>query len=196
MRLGLAMYFAVVVASVTPIASGGTQPASPSATMHPAARVIAALLGSVHRDAADSMLVVRDSTLRFTLPARPTMSRWRASYDSFPERLVRALARESERVRSIHKVPLPRRFHPLSTAEQRAIFAGGVDRGWREFERRFPGVRAFYQFSPVVFNADSSEALIYYHYHCGGLCGGGSLVLVRREGATWRVRQILQFWIS
>lgn len=85
----------------------------------------------------------------------------------------------------------------LSVAELREIFRAGPGEGWVEFARRFPGARRYAAFSPVAYAADGRSALVYYEYHCGGLCGAGHLVFLERQADDrWRVTVALQTWVS
>jgi hypothetical protein len=71
-----------------------------------------------------------------------------------------------------------------------------VNGGWIEFARRFPRAKRYSAFSRIAYSPDALTALMYYEYHCGGLCGGGDMVVVVREGDRWRAKQILNLWIS
>jgi hypothetical protein len=84
----------------------------------------------------------------------------------------------------------------ITNAELGEIFSRGGN-GWTEFYRRYPRQRLWITLSPIVFNQDSTEALLYREYHCGSLCGSGDLMwLERRVDATWRVRKSLNEWVS
>lgn len=48
--------------------------------------------------------------------------------------------------------------------------------------------------SPVAFNADLTEALVYYEIHCARMCGGGAELWLRRQGKSWRLRQEIVHW--
>jgi hypothetical protein len=57
--------------------------------------------------------------------------------------------------------------------------------------------RAQVSLSAIAFAADSSEALVYLHVHCGGLCGGGDIVYLRkRPPNTWSVVATFPLWRS
>jgi hypothetical protein len=70
--------------------------------------------------------------------------------------------------------------------------------GWAEFRRRFPAQRGFIRVTPVAYSSDSLDALVYYEFYCGSLCGGGVVVsLTRREPAKrWKPRVTLFIWES
>ncbi len=51
--------------------------------------------------------------------------------------------------------------------------------------------------SAIAFTPDSSEALVYVHVHCGGLCGGGDIVYLRRKRpGGWSIAATFPLWRS
>ncbi len=51
--------------------------------------------------------------------------------------------------------------------------------------------------SAIAFTPDSSEALVYLHVHCGGLCGGGDIVYLRRKRpGSWFIAATFPLWRS
>jgi hypothetical protein len=171
-----------------------TRPA-PVAQPNSEVAVLAALLDSWYRNGLPDTLVVWDSTLSFRPPENPTNPSWIAQYDSLPRELVVELARISAQRASAARLELPRPVRLLSATEHRQIFREGP-RGWPEFHRRFPSARAYFAFTPVVFGPGGRDALVYFEYHCGGLCGGGNLVWLQSAEQSWRVRQRVEFWVS
>jgi hypothetical protein len=59
------------------------------------------------------------------------------------------------------------------------------------------GNRGIIGLSPVAFSADTSQAFVYYTYHCGSLCGHGvALWLIRKHGGDWHIVKDILFWVS
>jgi hypothetical protein len=177
--------------------------------------VYSAVLDSVFPSRTSDTLLVRDSTLIFRMPResnRPpapdsvrspgirfvdSLRRdWWRKYDAIPHELLRRLEVVTLVREASSALQLPRPLYLISNAELRAIFSSGVNGGWIEFARRFPQAKRYSAFSKIAYTSDTSMALTYYEYHCGGLCGGGDIVLLVREGDRWRVKQILNLWIS
>jgi hypothetical protein len=52
------------------------------------------------------------------------------------------------------------------------------------------------RFSRVAFTRDRARALVYVDYHCGGRCGTGELILLRRAGERWEIAERKRLWIS
>ena len=147
------------------------------------------------RERPDTVLI-GDSSLVFLLPTPDVVPGWRAQFDSFPPPLVAELARRSATRLPSALLPLPPSTRTIPSDELRDIFSRGRD-GWTEFYRRYPRQRSWITLSPVVFNPDSTQALLYREYHCGGLCGSGDLIwLQRRDDTRWRVRKFLNYWVS
>ena len=154
------------------------------------------LIDSLYARPIPDTLVVAESTFTFKVPQGSVPS-WRAAFDEIPAALPAALETRSRDKRTSAGLPLPRPIRIVTDAALREIFAPGVGDGWKEFNRRYPRQRTYYQFSPVAFSTDSLDALVYYEYRCGGRCGGGNAVwLTRRDNVRWQVRKIVTFWIS
>jgi hypothetical protein len=162
------------------------------------AEVYATLVDSAYTRPTPDTLLVAESTVAFRIPPVGTRSEWRRKYDSIPAELPAALAAASRSKRPSSELPLPRPVRFIAHAELTEIFARGVGEGWQEFYRRYPRQRNYLAFSPVVFSADSVDALVYLEYHCGGLCGGGDLYWLTRtgNGRGWRVQKKVMFWVS
>jgi hypothetical protein len=71
-----------------------------------------------------------------------------------------------------------------------------MEKGWKEFNKRFPNAPGIFVVSRVGFNHDHTEALAYAGRSCGNLCGNGYYVrLVKRDGA-WAVAGQTTIWIA
>jgi hypothetical protein len=162
----------------------------------PDAGVYAALIASLPMRRVPDTLLLVDSTLQFRAPGGG-VPQWRTQFDSIPPELSHGLDALSRSKRASEQLPLPRPVRIVSAAALREIFSLGVRGGWEELHRRYPNQRGYLRFSPVAFSADTLDALVYYESHCGGLCGRGAAVwLTRRASAHWRVRKVVQFWVS
>jgi len=64
------------------------------------------------------------------------------------------------------------------------------------FERRFPGSHRIVSLSNIGFSADGSHALIYVSYYCGGLCAGGSFIILEKTNNKWSITSEDQMWVS
>jgi hypothetical protein len=155
-----------------------------------------AVIDDVYDGERPDTVLIGDSSLVFHLPTPDVVPQWRAQFDSFPPPLVAALARRSASQLPSSLLPLPASTRTITSAELGDIFSRG-GHGWTEFYRRYPRQRLWITLSPVVFNQDSTQALVYREYHCGSLCGSGGLMwLQQRSDATWRVRKFLGYWVS
>jgi hypothetical protein len=160
------------------------------------AGVYAALVDSLFTRPVPDTLLVAESTLVFRAP-HGGVPEWHAQFDSIPKALPPALETISLVRRSSRSLPLHRPIRLVTRAELREIFVRGRLDSWDEFYRRYPRQRNLLQFSPVAFSTDNRDALVYYEYHCGFECGGGEIVwLVRTERGQWRVRKMVEVWVS
>lgn len=65
----------------------------------------------------------------------------------------------------------------------------------RHYPAPYPA-RGSIRFSRVAFSRNHARALVYVDYHCGGRCGTGELILLRRTGGGWDVAERKRVWIS
>ena len=65
-----------------------------------------------------------------------------------------------------------------------------------DFEARFPNNLGYFVISHVGLNLDKTEALVYVDHFCGGLCGSGDYVLMRKVGGVWHVVDQHNTWVA
>jgi len=80
----------------------------------------------------------------------------------------------------------------------RAVFVDPSDLGTKtsDFDARFPNNLGFFVVSHVGLNLQKTEALVYVEHFCGGLCGGGEYVLMRKVNGVWHVADHHNTWVS
>jgi len=80
----------------------------------------------------------------------------------------------------------------------RAVFVNPSDLGTKtsDFEARFANTLGYFVVSHVGLNLNKTEALLYVDHFCGGLCGGGSYVLMRKVKGAWHVVDRRETWVS
>jgi len=80
----------------------------------------------------------------------------------------------------------------------RAVFINPSDLGAKtgDFEARFPNNLGYFVVSHVGLNLNKTEALLYVDHFCGGLCGGGNYVLMRKVSGAWHVVDRRGTWVS
>ena len=69
-------------------------------------------------------------------------------------------------------------------------------RYWKEFYERFPGTSGLISLSAIGYNADGNLGVLMVDVGCGGLCGNGYIVVVKRENGRWHPATIQGTWIS
>lgn len=65
-----------------------------------------------------------------------------------------------------------------------------------DFEARLPNNLGFFVVSHIGLNLNKTEALFYVDHFCGGLCGGGKYVLMRKVADVWHIVDRHGTWIS
>jgi hypothetical protein len=65
-----------------------------------------------------------------------------------------------------------------------------------EFNKKYPRAAGYWEFSRPGYNTTHNEAIVYLANHCGGLCGTGNLVFLRKENGQWKVVRGRMLWIS
>lgn len=68
--------------------------------------------------------------------------------------------------------------------------------GWSDFYERYPESNGLIYFSRVGFNLQRDQAFVYLADSCGGLCGQGSYVLLKKEATGWKIQQKKGLWVS
>lgn len=51
-------------------------------------------------------------------------------------------------------------------------------------------------FSSLVLNREKNRGLLYYEFRCGGLCGYGCLISIKKVGSFWTIYQSADTWVS
>ncbi|HEX6188542.1 MAG TPA: hypothetical protein VFZ40_10715 [Pyrinomonadaceae bacterium] len=85
----------------------------------------------------------------------------------------------------------------ISRDEVRGIFGDSdLDEAWKVFHARYPKAGSIVNLSRVGFNTKKTQALIYYAYFCGGLCGQGQYILLTKKDDKWVIEKEVMAWIS
>lgn len=65
---------------------------------------------------------------------------------------------------------------------------------WSYFYKQYGS--GFNTYSAPIFFRDYNFCLFYSGHSCGGLCGGGHVILYKKEGGTWKQYRYYCDWIS
>jgi hypothetical protein len=127
--------------------------------------------------------------------AQPLKSRGSAISDAWFAQSSK-MTRLSFLLNSVFPRELSKDCHLPSGA--RAVFANPSDLGTKEgdFEAKFPNNFGYFVVSHIGMNVDKTEALFYVDHFCGGLCGGGGYVLMRKTNGVWQVVDHHNVWMS
>jgi hypothetical protein len=67
---------------------------------------------------------------------------------------------------------------------------------WGNFYEKFPNSSGIIAFSNVGFNQQQDQALVYVARSCGGLCGSGDFVLLKKINGKWEIANEEGIWVS
>ena len=84
----------------------------------------------------------------------------------------------------------------ITNSDVKRLFHDSIDGGWDLFHAKYPNATSINTLSRVGFNKDRTEALVYWTYSCGGLCGAGQYVLFRKHDDHWKIDKESMTWIS
>ena len=87
------------------------------------------------------------------------------------------------------------RVHFLDFGDSSEIFKTRRN-GWAEFRKRFPRANGLLTFSTVGFNLARTQALVSVERQCGGLCGDGKFVLLKKVNGRWMILRKINAWKS
>jgi hypothetical protein len=123
------------------------------------------------------------------------------AFKGMPQLALQTIDDFYARARECHslqrKLNIPGEYVLVGSKDLEALFPqGGLDRVWSRFYAKYPGSSGIINFSNPGFNQDFTQALISTGRVCGGLCGAGSLVLLKKEQGAWRVETKIGTWVS
>jgi hypothetical protein len=84
----------------------------------------------------------------------------------------------------------------LDRQEFQMLFEQNHFDGWKNFYERYPNSTGFLDFSRIGFNRAGDEAFVYASKSCGGLCGEGWYILLRKTSDGWMIQNKKMVWVS
>lgn len=169
--------------------------------------VWAAVLDSLYVHRTTRLLVVSDSTAgRFR--RERLVADYISTFSAIPGAEPHTV--ESFWTRNLEPRPitaLPRTWVPLALVSKATIDSlptgddpvrsGETMRFWRAFHERYPNSSGLITLTRPGFNAARTQAILNVDRGCGGLCGGGTIILLARDPAgRWRVVHTRGTWVS
>jgi len=112
--------------------------------------------------------------------------------------LKRATTDAFQKVNKTHSTfrrlfPIVFDYEILGTDELNSAFENG---SWTAFYKQYPGSTGVLGFSRVGINGDGTQALFYASNNCGGLCGGGTYVIMAKQDGRWVIDKEIEMWVS
>lgn len=152
-----------------------------------------------HAGSAYSQIAVNDRTR--TLPRETANevieSLMRApGVDATIARDVVARSYGARSLRAIAGAHLRTRVLLADSASLAALPRAHISKFWNDFYSRFPHTNGLIQLSGIGYNADHNLGAVIVDVGCGGRCGNGYIVVVKRENGSWRIANIVDSRIS
>ena len=99
-----------------------------------------------------------------------------------------------------NKTPEPLRVSNLGVnyviVQQSDLPDAKFDRFWTKFYEKYPNSSGIVFFSNVGFNDRHDQAFVYAGRTCGGLCGEGEYVLLKKVNGGWIIQKEQGLWVS
>lgn len=90
---------------------------------------------------------------------------------------------------------IPIDYGLVDSAQLESIFKKRGD-VWDTYYKQFPGSQGILTFARVGFNANRTQALLYWSNRCGGLCGGGGYVVMGKRKGQWIIVADIEQFVS
>lgn len=186
---------AVVVACVVPVACTRHAANKCTLTSDDYAVYSAVLLDYVkQRDPADSGDLIIYEVTRSSEDYIPPMWKLRAPLKQVSDETVAHFnLREKNHCHLKPQLDQAIPYQIVSTQSLEKTFKRG---DWPAFSEQYPKSFGFWRLSPVGYNTRETEALVYLEHNCGGLCGEGGLVVLKKEDGRWVVKDRVNLWVS
>ncbi|HKS30416.1 MAG TPA: hypothetical protein VJS44_21500 [Pyrinomonadaceae bacterium] len=154
------------------------------------------------KDAAERVLIINDNpSLWQGFVADESKTFFEELKNSSPELEPETLndlqikGKETQRLE--RKFSLNIKYIIVKDEEIEALFKDNVMGGWEAFHRKYPKSSGILSLSRVGFNSDKTQAIVYKGWSCGGLCGGGGYILLKKKKGVWVVGPgIGPTWVS
>jgi hypothetical protein len=162
------------------------------------AGVYAALLSQSYHGVPASRMVVKDTAV--AMPSlRGSSSEWLKEFDEIPIELRQLASRPSPtQPHRLDASVFPTQTRLVRASAIETIFTGsGVEENWSAFRTQVKA-QGWLAFSDVLVAGGQLNALVYYEARCGGLCGEGGYVWLRRDtvGSPRRITKKIVSWMS
>jgi hypothetical protein len=84
----------------------------------------------------------------------------------------------------------------ISEIEEKEIFQPADGNGWERFYSNYAGAKSIIELSRIAFNAEKTEALLYYGSNSGDRAGIGYYILLKKQDNEWVIQNMVMCWIS
>jgi hypothetical protein len=157
-----------------------------------------ALVQASYHGTPGSEMVITDTAVEMPT-LRGSSSVWLKQFNAVPSELRRAASEPSPtESRRFDSSLFPTGTRLVPAAKVQKIFRNrGIEENWSAFRTEFKA-EGWLAFSAALLGEDQLNALVYYESRCGGLCGEGGYVWLRRDttGSPWQIVKKIISWMS
>lgn len=157
--------------------------------------VYLAVLGEMFGSAKDTLLVISEDTVKNHFAESEEWKQVREQLPTLSEQTVEDYKPKNKDSHKVKALDIKTKHVFLGKKDFDQIFKEGP-KGWEEFYKRYPDSGGYIGFSRVGFNMEMDQALVYVEHGCGGLCGTGHYVLLKKDGGAWKIVKKHMAWIS
>ncbi len=146
------------------------------------------------------IIIMREAQPPGMGPGEESRARWRLLFHEklrFPQASL--VTRSSFLLTNAVPTDIRAKLHLPKGAESAVLSNSELDHMTRsDFLQRFPDDHCWDRFSisQPGFNFSKTEAILYVNHFCGGLCGGGSYILMRKVNGVWHIVDQHGTWVS
>lgn len=146
------------------------------------------------------IIIMREAQPPGRRPGEQTRARWSLLFDEnlrFPQASL--VTRSSFLLTNAVPTDIRVKLHLPRGAESVVLSNRELDHMTRsDFLQRFPDNQSWeiLSVSQPGFNFSKTEAILYVDHSCGGLCGGGGYILMRKVDGVWRIVDEHSTWMS
>lgn len=145
------------------------------------------------------LLLILDETVKenrsFTKPELEERIRWAVS-DVSDDALKDLSSKLDKSLKLTDVFSLKSNYRLISREQLNLFFKGSNGGGWKKFHETYPDSDGYAGFSRVGFNGKKDNAIVYFEYSCGGLCGSGYYLTLNKKKGHWEVSSRKMVWVS
>jgi hypothetical protein len=121
----------------------------------------------------------------------------KADFPDMPDVMIAEFMKVTAQPHKLEKkFKIPVTYDMLEEIKYQEFFDEGPTKGWKKFYKRYPKSSGFLRFSRVAFDLSNQLAYVYTEHACGGLCGSGAILQMKKTNGIWVLKAEKNIWVS